>query len=144
MLHARRMELTPTGWVANYRTTLSDGRVIAQQRDVESFDADGDAMVVDAERAVLCRARDVPGFVGLRHAERFVVSVLPAEPGWRVVRRGVDEKWTRIIAWLVTERGVAYPMIPDWEWGTLALFDDRLGRMHGPDLEVRHDGAESE
>lgn len=97
-------DFSPTGWVAYYDPSVTP----SVRRAVESWDAEGVALVVDDRRGQLVPAREQPGFRELIEVSR-VVAAVPAAPGWSV--QADDGSWDAPIAlWIVDQRGMVAPV----------------------------------
>ncbi|MGI8310481.1 hypothetical protein [Saccharopolyspora hattusasensis] len=134
------VEISPTGWAALYK---ADSGFV--ERAVERFDDDGHALVVDPQRGALVPAHHLSGFQFLTECAR-AFSVVPSQPGWRVV--GVDDDYVppvRVVedvhAWLVADGGMGWPLIvnreseePDCLMRAAVAF--RNPRLIGPGDEI--------
>jgi hypothetical protein len=102
------LQFSPTGWVAHYESR----QLGATYRQVESWAADGSALVVDHEQAKLVLAASLPDFAGLGAACRLVDAVAAA-PGWyqrtRVLGRN-EPVIDPVAVWLVTDHGNVFPV----------------------------------
>jgi hypothetical protein len=105
------MEFSPTGWVAIYKPTPSNGVVV---RPVEAWSDGRDALVADERTGRLVVASNSTDFVRLQKCSR-VVSAIPAQPGWslRIWEGNKDDGPTftvPIAAWIVDEAGNLTPV----------------------------------
>jgi hypothetical protein len=101
---------SPTGWLAVYRTDEEirlkrPGRCLP----VDGWDADGDALVVDAARGRRRPASDLQHFRGLQKAEAAIAGVVPGQ-GWHVAYRD-GAAADPVVAWNVDTNGWAVPIL---------------------------------
>ena len=104
-------EYSPTGWLACYGESMKDSSDV---RIVESWNAHGEALVVDAGRGLLVPACSLPNFLRLESTAR-VIAVIPSPPGWHQRVWGIrnDDSSTfdeSIVAWLVDSVGNLTPV----------------------------------
>ena len=72
-------DFSPTGWTAHYDPSVTP----SIRRAVESWDAEGVALVVDERRGQLVVLEMQPGLRELVEVSR-VIAAVPAGPGWSV------------------------------------------------------------
>jgi hypothetical protein len=105
------MEFSPTGWVAIFKPTPSNGAVV---RPVETWSDGRDALVADERTGRLVVASNSTDFVRLQKCRR-VVSAIPAQPGWSLRiwegNKGDGSTFTVPIAgWIVDDAGNLTPV----------------------------------
>ena len=97
-------DFSSTGWTAHYDPSVTP----SIRRAVESWDAEGVALVVDERRGQLVRARDQSGLRELVEVSR-VIAAVPAGPGWSV--QADDGSWGAPVAlWIIDQRGMVAPV----------------------------------
>lgn len=98
---------TVTTYKAIYREPKADGGFYNYARDVEAWDDDGNALVVDEKAGKLVPANDRVGFYELQFTDGRYITALPAD-GW-VAKFHTDkpeESFTEpLLCWLVEQDG---------------------------------------
>ncbi|MGW5121635.1 hypothetical protein ACWEQ8_40330 [Streptomyces noursei] len=120
---------TGHGTYAAEYSTESGGNTIVP---VVGWDEEGYPLVLDERAGRLKRAKDVERYLTVYHTgpEATVIGLMPAAPGWRVVRRLSDGTIhaEHIAGWLVHSSGYAQPMVGELG-GTLIEGTERRGSL---------------